>query len=612
MNISPVELPLNAARFVTSTQGIIAKKRVGKSYTGSVEAEELLEAKHHIVVIDPTGAWYGLRSNAAGDGPGYPIAVFGGDHGDAPLAPTSGRAMAEAIVADRFSCILDVSGFELGQDVEFVADFLETFYRRNRQAVHLFVDEADIYVPQQLEDKAQKRSAAAMNAIVRRGGIKGIGCTMITQRAAVISKNVISMVDMLTILQTLYPPDIDTIRTWVKVHASEEAARDMFESLPTLHREAWLWSPDLKLFQRVPIRARRTFDSGRTPEAGEVVAPPRVLAQVDVARLGESIAAAAAQALDADPEALRAELAKSRRELAAARAELASRPLVAPEVLDALAEARARIGYAAKALAPDRDLDAPAPAKAPTHAISGGKGLCGETMTGLHAGVLVVEGRRNPAAVRHVDCPGCREVLMRRAEYLPEHDEPIEIARARPLAEAKPARKQRDVKPDNIVHRDTKPPNPNEVGESARRLLNILAYGELDSVTLAIAGGYSHTGGGYRVPKRWLADHGLIEGGTVISITKAGRKAIGKPDAPPTAESIRDGWLKQLNPCAQSILLTVLDRGPTPAQRVADAAGYQTNGGGWRIALKSLRTRGLVTVSDVITPHPILTTGIRP
>ena len=47
-------LPLE---LVTSTQAIPARKRSSKSDTASVEAEELLEAKQQITVIDPTRAW---------------------------------------------------------------------------------------------------------------------------------------------------------------------------------------------------------------------------------------------------------------------------------------------------------------------------------------------------------------------------------------------------------------------------------------------------------------------------------------------------------------------------------------------------------------------------
>ena len=87
-------LPLD---LVTSTQAILARKRSGKSYTASVEAEELLAHKQQIAAIDPTGAWWGLRSSADGEGPGYPVMVFGGDHADAPLEPHAGRMLGVAI-----------------------------------------------------------------------------------------------------------------------------------------------------------------------------------------------------------------------------------------------------------------------------------------------------------------------------------------------------------------------------------------------------------------------------------------------------------------------------------------------------------------------------------
>lgn len=81
---------------VTSTQAILARKRSGKSYTASVMAEEMLEQHQQVVVIDPTSAWYGLRSSADGESQGYPVVVFGGKHADAPLAFMAGREMAKA------------------------------------------------------------------------------------------------------------------------------------------------------------------------------------------------------------------------------------------------------------------------------------------------------------------------------------------------------------------------------------------------------------------------------------------------------------------------------------------------------------------------------------
>ena len=42
---------------VTSTQAILARKRSGKSYTASVEAEELLAHKQQTAAINSKGAW---------------------------------------------------------------------------------------------------------------------------------------------------------------------------------------------------------------------------------------------------------------------------------------------------------------------------------------------------------------------------------------------------------------------------------------------------------------------------------------------------------------------------------------------------------------------------
>src|SRR3989304_10546744 len=88
-------LPLDA---VTQTFGILAKKRRGKTYTASVMAEEMIKAKLPFAVLDPTGAWWGLRAAANGIDAGYPVVIIGGDHGDIPLEPTAGAIIADPVV----------------------------------------------------------------------------------------------------------------------------------------------------------------------------------------------------------------------------------------------------------------------------------------------------------------------------------------------------------------------------------------------------------------------------------------------------------------------------------------------------------------------------------
>jgi hypothetical protein len=306
-----------AADFVTSTQAILAQKGKGKSYLVAVEAEELLEAHQVVVIIDPTDAHYGLRSSPNGRSTGYPIAVFGGDHGDVQLEPGGGVVLAEAIVRERFSVIVCTETLTKGEELRFIGDFLETLYRKNREAMHLFIDEADLFAPQN-PFGGEMKTCGATDDIVRRGRKKGIGCTLVTQRASVLNKNVLSQADMLVALGCSHPLDLDAIEKWVRRNADPKLATEMMQSLPSLPRgEAWAWNPSANLFKRIAIRQRRTFDSGATPKAGEKKREPKILAPVDIARLGQSMADAVQRQKENDPKALKVKVAELTKALAA-------------------------------------------------------------------------------------------------------------------------------------------------------------------------------------------------------------------------------------------------------------------------------------------------------
>lgn len=83
-----LDLPLEA---VTETFAILAKRGKGKTNTAVVMAEEMIGAGLPVVVLDPVGVWWGIRSSADGKAPGLPVVIFGGDHADLPLEEHAGR-----------------------------------------------------------------------------------------------------------------------------------------------------------------------------------------------------------------------------------------------------------------------------------------------------------------------------------------------------------------------------------------------------------------------------------------------------------------------------------------------------------------------------------------
>lgn len=308
----PVEL-------VTTSLAILAKKRVGKSYTTDVFAEEMMTSGAPVGIIDITGAHWGLKSSADGKSPGHKMVVFGGRHADVPLEENAGAVVARAVVEQRFSFILDFSIMSKSAMKRFLIAFLEEFYRINEEPFHLICDEADRYAPQQpMGDEI--RLVAAMDDIVSRGGIKGIGVSIVSQRSAKVNKNIVTQCELLVVLRTVHHLDAKTIMDWIEMHATKEEAAEMLKSLPTLPvGTAWFWWPgdgSANIFEKISVRTRTTFDSGATPKAGEVRRQPKTLAQVDIQKLGADIAATVQRAKDNDPAELKKKVANLERELA--------------------------------------------------------------------------------------------------------------------------------------------------------------------------------------------------------------------------------------------------------------------------------------------------------
>jgi uncharacterized protein len=249
------------AEAVSETFAILAKHGAGKTYTAAMMVEELLKAGLHVVVVDPVGVWRGLRASADGQGEGLPIVILGGDYGDVPLEVSAGESIAGLVVEEGLSVVLDLSHFRKGEQTRFMTGFAERLYHKNRTPLHLVLDEADAFAPQR-PLKGQERLLGAIEDLVRRGRARGIGVTLVTQRAAVLNKDVLTQAEVLVALRTIAPQDRDVIDAWIRVHGTPQEREPLMASLPSLPvGTAWFWSPGwLDVFTRVRIHRRETFD----------------------------------------------------------------------------------------------------------------------------------------------------------------------------------------------------------------------------------------------------------------------------------------------------------------------------------------------------------------
>src|SRR5260370_12794892 len=158
---------------------------------------------------------------------------MGGDHGDVPLEASIGEIIADLTIDERASVVVDLSHFSKGEQTRFVTDFAERLYQRNRDPLHLLLDEADFFAPQR-PMKGQERMLGAIEDIVRRGRARGLGVSLVTQRAAVLNKDVLTQIEVLIALRTIAPQDRDAIEAWIKVHGTVEQRNVLMASLPSL------------------------------------------------------------------------------------------------------------------------------------------------------------------------------------------------------------------------------------------------------------------------------------------------------------------------------------------------------------------------------------------
>ncbi|AXK79974.1 DUF87 domain-containing protein [Pseudolabrys taiwanensis] len=291
--------------------GFLGTSGSGKTYNAGVAVERLLSKKARVVIVDPLGVWWGLRLTADGKHASpYNVVIFGGPRGDLPLTEHAGALIGETAATMAESCILDLR--ELGSKAaerRFMTAFLETLYRKaSGEPFHLVVDEADLFAPQKPAG-GDETLLGHMENIVRRGRVKGFIPWLISQRPAVLNKNVLSQVDGLLAFKLTASQDRDALDSWIEGQADKAQGKAIKDALPTLQiGQGVVWLPGRSVLTTAKFPQKETFDSSRTPKRGEKVKRTAALKPLDLSSLKGRLVAVESEAKANDPKKLRAEI----------------------------------------------------------------------------------------------------------------------------------------------------------------------------------------------------------------------------------------------------------------------------------------------------------------
>ena len=593
LKIAPsLTLPLDA---ITETFAILARRGSGKTYTAAVLAEEMIGAGHPVVIIDPLGVWWGLRSSADGKKDGLPVVIFGGDHADVPLTEHSGAIVADVVVAERISAIIDLSLLNKAASRRFMTKFIETLYHRNRDPLHVFVDEADMFAPQRMAPEGAAL-LGAMEDLVRRGRVRGLGTTLITQRPAVLNKDVLTQASVLVAMRMSGPRDVAAIDEWVRLHADEDEARTLKSSLPSLPvGTAWFWSPGwLGSLQKVKVRTRKTFDSSATPKVGEIRIIPKQLAAIDLDALGEKITATLEEVKTNDPKVLKSRIVGLERELANATAKSRQPAAAAEVVIETVTEFKDVPAIDPKVLASFEMLS-----KKATKLMEDSAMLVEvlarveDIATDLNqqASLLKQQAGVAPASTASKTAPTGRYSAQPTVRTERPVRQPAAYT-ATPTRTSRPAGEQ--VETGDVY-----------LKAGARRILETFArqYPErLTKSQLGMLAKFKITGGTFGQYWSQIKRLGFLDdNGVDFTLTAEGFDYIGmEPGNPLTTEEVLDRWRSVLKLGARRMLDVVVDTYPESLNKdsLGAAIEMEPSGGTFGQYLGTLRRNGLITVES--------------
>ena len=265
---------------------IVGTSGSGKTYATKGLVEMLMQAGARVCIVDPLGVWWGLRLAADGAAAACcPVVVFGGAHADIPLTAGMGAALGRLVGTQAMACVVDVS--DLGSAAArrtFMTAFTEALYGSNIEPLHLVLDEADLWAPQRVQLDGYDL-LGRVEEIVRRGRTRGFVPWLITQRPAVLHKDVLSQADILVSLKLTSSQDRAAIGRWIEGQADQAEGRRILAALPRLGRgEGWVWAPSHGVLACVAFPRIQTFDSSAAPRRVERI-PLAALAPVDLSAL---------------------------------------------------------------------------------------------------------------------------------------------------------------------------------------------------------------------------------------------------------------------------------------------------------------------------------------
>lgn len=517
---------------------ILGKTGAGKSSALRHIVEHLLNHKKRVVIIDPKGDWWGLKSSDDGKSAGYPVIAFGDfkneKASDVPINAQSGKHVAELITSGNRPAIIGFRGWMTSHMTQFWIDFASGIFNANSGELYLVGDEFHNFAPKgKIMDPQAGKCLHWSNRLLSEGRGLGIVCLIASQRPQKVHNDTLTSCETLVAMRVIHAADRSAVEDWIKGCGDKDRGTEVLNALAGMSRgEAFVWSPEINYGpKRITFPMFETFDSFAPPQLQKKVSE-RGWADVNLNEVKEKLATVIEESKANDPKELRKQIAHLKAEQSKKQQPQETR-------------------------VEDREV------------------------------FVLQDGQLEKARLLTEQI---KEALAPVVEALTKVSQPrLAIpTRGRPWIQS--------VVPPKPKH-STNGSSP--LSKCERAILSALAqYPQgRSSNQISILTGYSGTSGGFNNALSKLRSGELITRGNPIQTTQHGLDTLGDWEPLPTGKGLLNHWLNRLGKCERTIVETLATNYPNAltTEELADATGYSVGSGGFANSLSRLRTLELIT-----------------
>lgn len=547
---------------------MLGKTGAGKSSALRHIVEHLLGQKKRVVIIDPKGDWWGLKTAADGKGPGFPVIMFGdfkeSRAADVPITKESGKHIAELVAAGNRPCVIGFRGWSTHHMQIFWLAFAEALFAKNAGELFIVGDEFHNFAPKgKVLSPQAGESLHWSNRLLSEGRGLGLVCLLASQRPQKVHNDTLTSCETLVAMRVIHKADRDAVKDWIDGAGDAELGKQVLNSLAGMPRgQAYIWSPEIEFGPKlVTFPMFTTFDSFAPPQLQKKVSS-KGWSGVDLDDVKKKLATVIEEAKANDP----AELKKQIQEL---QKKLKAQPAIDPDAQRIINELRAQVNIFEQA--------------AKEHEAAVQRAVAAAT-AGMKAQLAQCE-------------KVSREIvkLLGTLNFeLPAIDQAKLVANSRkPI----PARVTEQV--TKAIARHVTGTGTAELSRMERALLTAIAQHPegLSKGQVLLHAHYRQSGDTSSAFAKFAANQ-WIEGQGKLTLTAAGSEALGPFEPLPTGEDLREKILTDCNTMHRALLNVIFDAHPNALRKgeVLEQAGYKQSGD-TSSAFAKFRQIGWITVT---------------